>query len=59
MMRYGSAFDTASGLRPEHGQHYCRRGSLAKTGAERAINKLVLISVAGRAYDALNGALPS
>ena len=30
---------------------------LAKTGAERAINKLVLISIAGRAYDALNGAL--
>ena len=31
--------------------------ALAKTGAERAINKLVLISVAGRAYDAVNGAL--
>jgi cobalt-zinc-cadmium efflux system outer membrane protein len=31
--------------------------TLAKTDAERAINKLVLISVAGRAYDALNGAL--
>jgi outer membrane protein, heavy metal efflux system len=31
--------------------------ALAKTGAERAINKLVLISVVGRAYDALNGAL--
>jgi cobalt-zinc-cadmium efflux system outer membrane protein len=31
--------------------------SLAKTGAERAINKLLLISIAGRAYDALNGAL--
>jgi cobalt-zinc-cadmium efflux system outer membrane protein len=31
--------------------------SLAKTNAERAINKLVLISIAGRAYDALNGAL--
>jgi outer membrane protein, heavy metal efflux system len=31
--------------------------TLAKTGAERAINKLVLISLAGRAYDALNGAL--
>src|SRR6202022_22786 len=31
--------------------------TLAKTGAERAINKLVLISIAGRAYDALNGAL--
>ena len=31
--------------------------ALAKTGAERAINKLVLISIAGRAYDALNGAL--
>jgi cobalt-zinc-cadmium efflux system outer membrane protein len=31
--------------------------ALAKTGAERAINKLVLISVAGRAHDALNGAL--
>jgi cobalt-zinc-cadmium efflux system outer membrane protein len=30
---------------------------LAKTGAERAINKLVLISIAGRAYDVLNGAL--
>ena len=30
---------------------------LAKTGAERAINKLVLTSIAGRAYDALNGAL--
>jgi len=30
---------------------------LAKAGSERAINKLVLISVAGRAYDALNGAL--
>ena len=31
--------------------------ALAKTGADRAINKLVLISVAGRAYDAVNGAL--
>jgi cobalt-zinc-cadmium efflux system outer membrane protein len=31
--------------------------TLAKTDAERAINKLVLISVAGRAYDALTGAL--
>ena len=31
--------------------------TLAKTGAERAINKLVLISIAGRAYDAVNGAL--
>jgi len=31
--------------------------TLAKTGAERATNKLVLISIAGRAYDALNGAL--
>lgn len=31
--------------------------ALAKTGAERAINKLVLISVAGRAYDTLNGSL--
>jgi cobalt-zinc-cadmium efflux system outer membrane protein len=31
--------------------------ALAKIGAERAINKLVLISVVGRAYDALNGAL--
>lgn len=31
--------------------------SLAKTNAERSINKLVLISIAGRAYDALNGAL--
>ena len=31
--------------------------ALAKTGAEREINKLVLISIAGRAYDALNGAL--
>src|SRR6266436_1749114 len=31
--------------------------TLAKTDAERAINKLVLISIAGRAYDALNGAL--
>jgi cobalt-zinc-cadmium efflux system outer membrane protein len=31
--------------------------ALAKTGAEHAINKLVLISIAGRAYDALNGAL--
>jgi cobalt-zinc-cadmium efflux system outer membrane protein len=31
--------------------------ALAKTGAERAINKLVLVSIAGRAYDALNGAL--
>jgi cobalt-zinc-cadmium efflux system outer membrane protein len=31
--------------------------ALAKTGAERAINKLVLISVAGRAYDAANGSL--
>jgi cobalt-zinc-cadmium efflux system outer membrane protein len=30
---------------------------LAKTDAERAINKLVLISIAGRAYDALTGAL--
>ncbi len=31
--------------------------ALAKAGAERAINKLVLISIAGRAYDAVNGAL--
>src|SRR6202048_4022755 len=31
--------------------------TLAKSGAERAINKLVLISIAGRAYDTLNGAL--
>ncbi|MBI3700555.1 MAG: TolC family protein [Afipia sp.] len=31
--------------------------TLAKTDAERAINKLVLISIAGRAYDALIGAL--
>jgi len=31
--------------------------ALAKTGAERTVNKLVLISVAGRAYDTLNGAL--
>jgi cobalt-zinc-cadmium efflux system outer membrane protein len=31
--------------------------ALAKIGAERAINKLVLVSIAGRAYDALNGAL--
>ncbi|WP_307756223.1 divalent metal ion exporter subunit IhpA [uncultured Bradyrhizobium sp.] len=31
--------------------------SLAKTGAERAINKLVLISIVGRAYDTLTGAL--
>jgi outer membrane protein, heavy metal efflux system len=31
--------------------------ALAKTGAERAVNKLVLISVAGRAYDAVNGSL--
>jgi cobalt-zinc-cadmium efflux system outer membrane protein len=31
--------------------------ALAKTGAERAINKLVLVSVAGRAYDAVNGSL--
>lgn len=30
---------------------------LAKTNAERAINKLVLISIAGRAYDTLTGAL--
>jgi cobalt-zinc-cadmium efflux system outer membrane protein len=30
---------------------------LAKTGAERAANKLVLVSIAGRAYDTLNGAL--
>jgi cobalt-zinc-cadmium efflux system outer membrane protein len=30
---------------------------LAKTGAERAVNKLVLVSIAGRAYDALTGAL--
>lgn len=30
---------------------------MAKTGADRAINKLVLISVASRAYDAVNGAL--
>ena len=28
-----------------------------KADAERAINKLVLISIAGRAYDALGGAL--
>lgn len=31
--------------------------SLAKTAAERSINKLVLISIAGRAYDSINGAL--
>jgi len=31
--------------------------ALAKAGAERTVNRLVLISVAGRAYDALNGAL--
>lgn len=31
--------------------------TLAKTDAERAINKLVLTSIAGRAYDALTGAL--
>lgn len=31
--------------------------TLAKTDAERTINKLVLISIAGRAYDALTGAL--
>ena len=31
--------------------------TLAKADAERAINKLVLISIAGRAYDALGGAL--
>ena len=31
--------------------------ALARTGAERATNKLVLIGVVGRAYDALNGAL--
>jgi outer membrane protein, heavy metal efflux system len=31
--------------------------TLAKAGAERATNRLVLISVAGRAYDAAGGAL--
>ena len=31
--------------------------TLAKTDAERAINKLVLISIVGRAYDTLTGAL--
>ena len=31
--------------------------TLAKTDAERAANKLVLVSIAGRAYDALTGAL--
>jgi outer membrane protein, heavy metal efflux system len=31
--------------------------TLAKAGAERAINRLLLISVAGRAYDAASGAL--
>ncbi len=31
--------------------------TLAKIDAERAINRLVLISIAGRAYDALSGAL--
>jgi cobalt-zinc-cadmium efflux system outer membrane protein len=31
--------------------------TLAKASAERAINKLVLTSIAGRAYDALTGAL--
>jgi len=31
--------------------------TLAKTDAERAINKLVLISIVGRAYDSLTGAL--
>ena len=31
--------------------------TLAKTNAERAINKLVLISIVGRAYDSLTGAL--
>ena len=30
---------------------------LAKTGAERAITRLLLISLAGRAYDSLQGAL--
>ncbi len=30
---------------------------LAKTNAERSINKLVLLSIAGRAYDTLTGAL--
>jgi cobalt-zinc-cadmium efflux system outer membrane protein len=31
--------------------------TLAKAGAERAINRLLLISLAGRAYDAASGAL--
>jgi cobalt-zinc-cadmium efflux system outer membrane protein len=31
--------------------------TLAKAGAERATNRLLLISIAGRAYDAANGAL--
>ncbi len=30
---------------------------LARTGAERAVNRLLLISLAGRAYDSLKGAL--
>lgn len=31
--------------------------TLAKAGVERAVNRLVLVSLAGRAYDSLNGAL--
>jgi cobalt-zinc-cadmium efflux system outer membrane protein len=31
--------------------------TLAKSGAERAVSRLLLISIAGRAYDAANGAL--
>jgi cobalt-zinc-cadmium efflux system outer membrane protein len=33
------------------------RESLAKTEAERAVNRNALLSVAGRAYDAANGAI--
>lgn len=39
------------------GNIYAAQESLAKAAAERAINKLVLTSIAGRAYDTLTGAL--
>ena len=39
------------------GNIYAAQETLAKAAAERAINRLVLTSIAGRAYDALTGAL--
>jgi len=39
------------------GNIYAAQETLAKAAAERSINRLVLTSIAGRAYDALTGAL--